>query len=85
LLPHFWELLPEAAPFCIYFWRALLYPEGAAQLLPVLFLPLKSIHRKTKAGMCCMSNSHKNPAYRQAGMTKINAEGTARDGITFFF
>jgi len=44
----------------IYFWRVFLYPEGAAQLLPVLFLPLKSIHTKTKAGMCCKCIRHKN-------------------------
>lgn len=44
----------------IYFWRVFLYPETAVQLLPVLFLPLKSINTKTKAGMCCKSIGHKN-------------------------
>jgi hypothetical protein len=33
----------------IYFWRVFLYPEGAAQLLPVLFLPLKINQHKNKS------------------------------------
>jgi hypothetical protein len=33
----------------IYFWRAFLYPETGAQLLPVLFLPLKINYYKNKS------------------------------------
>jgi hypothetical protein len=33
----------------IYFWCAFLYPEGTAQLLPVLFLPLKINPHKNKS------------------------------------
>jgi len=33
----------------IYFWRVFLYPKAAAQLLPVLFLPLKINKYKNKS------------------------------------
>jgi hypothetical protein len=33
----------------IYFWRVFLYPQAAAQLLPVLFLPLKINPHKNKS------------------------------------
>jgi hypothetical protein len=33
----------------IYFWRVFLYPETAAQLLPVLFLQLKINLHKNKS------------------------------------
>jgi hypothetical protein len=33
----------------IYFWHVFLYPQAAAQLLPVLFLPLKINSHKNKS------------------------------------
>jgi len=56
----------------IYFWRAFLYPEGSAQLLPVLFLPLKNQSTQKQKPACAASASATKT------MTKINAEGTAR-------
>lgn len=58
----------------IYFWRVFLYPVAVAQLLPVLFLPLKINPHKTKAGIppkrdksCCSRVAAKSMTGKRAG------------------
>jgi hypothetical protein len=59
----------------IYFWRVFLSLRVVAQLLPVLFLPLKINPHKNKSRHVLQER------WATKTMTKINAEGTAAGRI----
>ena len=51
----------------IYFWQVFLYPEAVAQLLPVLFLPLKIQPYKNKSRHVLQQGRTKSMTGKRAG------------------